>query len=99
MKKMKGKMIEYDRPLAEQSFRARYKLSPYDMKRLLECFMVYGNNAPKHTNGSHYFIQEIIHHNYVDWKSWHKKLHEELKELIMSEYPQLMTVDKEFAAP
>lgn len=59
-------------------------------------WMEFGNNGAKHTPAGHYFIQEIIEHNFVDWSSWHKKMHKELKEIITIKYPQLMCTFKKY---
>lgn len=65
-------------------------------KRLGELWRIFGNNGPKHRPSGHYFIQEIIEHNFVDWKGWHKKLHPDLIEIIKTEFPQLMTTFKDY---
>jgi len=87
-----------DRYADRKLFRKKFNLEcEKKYSRLFNLWMIYGNNGIKHTNTGHYFIQEVIEHNFVDWKGWNKKLHPELKEIIKNDYPELMTNCKEFA--
>lgn len=66
-------------------------------KRFTDLWMRFGNNGEKHTPAGHYFIQEIIEHNFVDWRSWNKKMHPDLVEIIKKEFPKLMCTFKKYA--
>jgi len=73
-----------------QIFWESKKLSESDLDHLTDLWLhVFGNNKAKHTNGNHYFLQEILEHGEVNWKLWQNKLHPELREIILSKYPQL----------
>lgn len=65
-------------------------------KRLGELWAEFGNYGKRTTPAGHYFIQEIIEHNFVDWRSWHKKMHPDLVEIIKKEFPQLMCTFKKY---
>jgi len=85
-----------DRYEQRRLFRDTFQLNDEGYSRLAKLWMIFGNNGIKHTNAGHYFIQEIIEHNFVDWKCWHKKLHKDLVEIIKTEYPQLMVTCEDY---
>jgi hypothetical protein len=90
--------MSIDRYEDRKLFRKKFNLEcEIKYSRLSKLWMIYGNNGIKHTSAGHYFIQEVIEHNFVDWKSWSKKLHPELVDIIKKDYPELVANCKEFA--
>lgn len=80
---------------------AKYNLADSDIKRLTDLWHIYGMHAKddgRQTTGNHYFLQGIVEHTVIEWKEWKKKLHPELREIIKTEYPQLMVTDKSFCS-
>ena len=61
--------MSYHRYEAREQFRAHFGLNDEMYANLTKLWYVFGCNGEKHTNAGHYFIQEIIEHNFVDWKS------------------------------
>lgn len=88
-----------DRYAKRDLFRKAIGLTDDDQyfTRMGELWREFGNNGPKHRPSGHYFIQEIIEHNFVDWHGWKIKLHPDLKEIIKNEFPQLMVTFKKYA--
>lgn len=92
------KQEKYDRYAARDLFRKHFNLLDDEKyyKRMCELWMLFGNYGEKHRPSGHYFIQEIIEHNFVDWHGWKSKLHPDLKEIIKNEFPQLMVTFKKY---
>jgi len=98
---MENNHMNYDKYKNETLFRKHLDLTD-DVKyykRLGELWRIFGNNGEKHRPSGHYFIQEIIEHNFVDWNGWKSKLHPDLKKIIKNEFPQLMTTFKDYQRP
>jgi hypothetical protein len=94
-----------DKQMTENRYEKRDKFRKHmnledDFKyftRMGELWRLFGNNGAKHRPSGHYFIQEIIEHNFVDWHGWKSKLHHDLKDIIKNEFPQLMVTFKKYA--
>ena len=46
--------------------------------------------------GHHYFLQGILEHLAVEWSTWNEGMSKVLKDIIQTEFPQLMVQDREY---
>lgn len=97
MGKYYGKFRYEVKPLLMQ----KYNLSEKDWDRLTELWSIYGmrasnNEMENRTPSNHYFLQGILEHLSIEWKTWNGGMSKPLKDIIKTEFPQLMVQDKEF---
>jgi|GEM_PF-4928280 hypothetical protein len=48
------------------------------------------------TPSNHYFLQGILEHLAVEWSTWNEGMSKVLKDIIQTEFPQLMVQDREY---
>jgi len=83
----------------ERDFNKHFNLSENDHSKLWNLFLEHGmtrGEAFHRTKGNHYYLQAICQYHSVEWKTWKSKLSPFVKNLIETEYPQLMVQDKSF---
>ena len=68
-------------------------LKSKDIDYLAELWLkIYGNQGAKTSSYNHHYLQGIIEHGINEWKFYGKKIHPELRKIIIEKYPQLTTV-------
>lgn len=94
--------MEKDKAKCQELFLKHFNMNEEDLKILSSWFLEYGMNKyqtdPKpHKNyANHRFLQEICEEFIVSWETWGEKLSPELKDLVKTGYPQLMTTNMDF---
>lgn len=82
-----------------EKFCKHFSLSEKQYDHIWKLFLEYGmtrGEAPHRSRANHYFLQGISEHYVVEWHEWKSKMTKELKDIIKTEYPQLMVTDKTF---
>jgi hypothetical protein len=79
----------------------RYNLSEKDWDRLTQLWHSYGmrtskNDMSNRTPSNHYFLRGILEHLAVEWSTWNEGMSKVFKDIIQTEFPQLMVQDREY---
>lgn len=95
-----GKYFGVSRYKAQPLLKAKYNLSEKYWDRLLQLWHKYGmrgeSEPENRTPSNHYFLQGILEHLAIEWSNWSSKMSQPLKDVIKTEFPQLMVDDREF---
>lgn len=85
-----GKYFARSRYEIQPLLMQKYNLSDKDIDRLTQLWHSYGmrhtGDMKDRTPSNHYFLQGILEHLSIEWKTWNDGMSQPLKDIIQNEF-------------